>query len=116
IKDKQIELRRDPDDEVVMALIGKLVKQRREAAKLFAEAGRSELEAKEVQEAVVYSAYLPEPMDADALAAMLETVMTETGAAGMKNMGKVMAEMRTRAAGRADMGQLSALVKARLSA
>jgi len=116
IKDKQIELRRDPDDEEVMALIGKLVKQRVEAAQQYAEAGRSELEAKELQEAVVYRAYLPEPMDADALAAMLDTVMTETGAAGMKDMGKVMAEMRTRAAGRADMGQLSALVKARLSA
>lgn len=116
IKDRQIELRRDLSDDDVMALVGKLVKQRREAAKQYAEAGRDDLEAKELKEAEVYAAYLPEPMSQEELNALLETVMAETGAAGMKDMGKVMAEMRTRAAGRADMGALSAMVKARLAA
>jgi len=116
IKDKQIELRHDTTDEDVMALIGKLVKQRREAAKQSAEAGRADLEAKELKEADIYSAYLPEPMSQADLQALLEAVMAETGAAGMKDMGRVMAAMRDKAAGRADMGQLSALVKARLSA
>jgi len=116
IKDRQIELRKDLSDEDVMALVGKLVKQRREAARQYAEAGRDDLQAKELKEAEVYAAYLPEPMSQDELDALLEAVMTETGAAGMKDMGKVMAEMRTRAAGRADMGALSAMVKARLAA
>ncbi|PJC71347.1 MAG: glutamyl-tRNA amidotransferase, partial [Zetaproteobacteria bacterium CG_4_8_14_3_um_filter_59_5] len=83
IKDKQIELRHDTTDEDVMALIGKLVKQRREAAKQYAEAGRADLEAKELKEADIYSAYLPEPMSQADLQALLEAVMAETGAAGM---------------------------------
>jgi len=116
IKDRQIELRRDMEDEEVLALIGKLVKQRREAARQYADAGRSDLEAKELREADVYIAYLPEPLSEAELAAMLETVLSETGAASLKDMGKVMAAMRERAAARADMGQLSALVKSRLSA
>ncbi|OIO68487.1 MAG: glutamyl-tRNA amidotransferase [Zetaproteobacteria bacterium CG12_big_fil_rev_8_21_14_0_65_55_1124] len=116
IKDRQIELRRDMEDEEVLALIGKLVKQRREAARQYAEAGRADLEAKELREADVYIAYLPEPLSETELAAMLDTVLAETGAASLKDMGKVMAEMRNRAAGRADMGQLSALVKSRLAA
>ena len=116
IKDRQIELRRDMEDEEVLALIGKLVKQRREAARQYAEAGRADLEAKELREADVYIAYLPEPLSETELAAMLDTVIAETGAASLKDMGKVMAEMRNRAAGRADMGQLSALVKSRLAA
>jgi len=116
LKDRQIELRRELEEEEVLALIGKLVKQRREAARQYAEAGRSDLEAKELKEAEVYGAYLPEPMDEAELTAMLETVLTETGAAGIKDMGKVMAEMRSRAAGRADMGRLSAMVKSRLAA
>lgn len=115
IKDRQIELKREPNEEELMALIGKLVKQRREAARQYAEAGRDDLEAKELGEAEVYAAYLPEPMGEAELSALLETVMAETGAAGMKDMGRVMAEMRNRAAGRADMGQLSAMVKSRLA-
>jgi hypothetical protein len=116
IKDRQIELRRDMAEDEVMALISKLVKQRREAARQYAEAGRADLEAKELREADVYIAYLPEPLSETELAAMLDTVLAETGASSLKDMGKVMNEMRARATGRADMGQLSALVKSRLSA
>jgi len=116
MKDRQIELRRELEEEEVLALIGKLVKQRREAARQYEEAGRSDLQAKELREVEVYTAYLPEPLNDAELAAMLDTVLKETGAASIKDMGKVMAEMRERAAGRADMGQLSAMVKSRLAA
>lgn len=116
IKDRQIELRRELADEDVLALLGKLVKQRREAAEQYARAGRDDLQAKELQEAGVYTAYLPEPLGERELAELLETVLTDTGATGMQDMGKVMAEMRSRAQGRADMGKLSSLVKQRLSA
>jgi len=115
IKDKQIELRRELADEDVMALLSKLVKQRREAAAQYAQAGRDDLQTKELHEAEVYTAYLPEPLSETELGELLEAVLAETGAAGVKDMGKVMAEMRNRAQGRADMGKLSAMVKARLS-
>jgi len=116
MKDRQIELRRELEEEEVLALIGKLVKQRREAARQYEEAGRSDLQAKELREVEVYTVYLPEPLSDAELAGMLDTVLKETGAASIKDMGKVMAEMRERAAGRADMGQLSAMVKSRLAA
>ena len=116
MKDRQIELRRELEEEEVLALIGKLVKQRREAARQYEEAGRSDLQAKELREVEVYTVYLPEPLSDAELAAMLDAVLKETGAASIKDMGKVMAEMRERAAGRADMGQLSAMVKSRLAA
>lgn len=116
MKDRQIELRRELEEEEVLALIGKLVKQRREAARQYEEARRSDLQAKELREAEIYSAYLPEPLSEAELTALLDTVLKETGAASIKDMGKVMAEMRSRAQGRADMGQLSAMVKSRLSA
>jgi uncharacterized protein len=115
MKDRQIELRRELQDEDVLALLSKLVKQRREAAEQYAKAGRDDLQAKELHEAGIYTAYLPEPLGEAELAELLETVLAETGAAGMQDMGRVMAEMRGRAQGRADMGKLSALVKQRLS-
>jgi len=116
LKDRQIELRREPEEEEVLSLIAKLVKQRRESARQYDEAGRSDLQAKELREAEIYSVYLPEPLGEAELLAMLETVLAETGAASIKDMGRVMAEMRSRVQGRADMGQLSTMVKSRLSA
>ncbi|HKJ84413.1 MAG TPA: GatB/YqeY domain-containing protein [Mariprofundaceae bacterium] len=114
IKDKEIELGHALAEEELYALIGKLVKQRRDAAAQYAEGGRSELEAKELAEAELFSAYLPEPLGDDEVAAMLDGVMADTDASGMRDMGKVMAAMREKVEGRADMGHLSAMVKARL--
>jgi len=115
IKDRQIELRRDMEDEEVLALIGKLVKQRREAARQYAEAGRADLEAKELREADVYIAYLPEPLSETELAAMLDTVLAETGAASLKDMGKVMAVLKENYAGQIDMGKAGPTVRERLA-
>ena len=115
IKDKQIELGREPAEDEVMVLIAKLVKQRNDAAQQYAKAGRDDLEAKERREAELYKAYLPEPLSEEEVTKIIQEAMDETGAASIKDMGRVMAAIRPKVQGRADMGKLSATVKARLS-
>ncbi len=115
IQQREIDQRRDLEDAEVVQVVEKQVKQRRESATQFADAGRAELEQQENDEAEILKAYLPEPLSESECAALLDDVISATGAASMKDMGKVMAEVRSRAQGRADMAALSALVKARLS-
>jgi len=115
LKDRQIELRRDLDEQEVIAVIGKQVKQRREAAEKYAEVGRADLQAGELREVEIYTAYLPEPLTESEVANMLEEALQETGASSPKDMGQVMTAMRSKTQGRADMKQVSALVKARLA-
>jgi len=115
IKDKQIELGHEPSGDELLALISKLVKQRNDAAQQYAAAGRDDLEAKEQREAELYKAYLPEPLSEEEVTKIIQEAMDKTGAASIKDMGRVMAEIRPKVQGRADMGKLSAMVKARLS-
>jgi len=115
IKDKQIELGHEPSDDELLALIAKLVKQRNDAAQQYAEAGRADLEAREQREAELYRTYLPEPLSEEEVTKIIQEAMDETGAASIKDMGRVMATIRPKVQGRADMGKLSAMVKARLS-
>ena len=115
IKHREIDERRDLDKAEVLQIVDKQVKQRREAAAVFADAGRVDLEQQENSEAEVLQAYLPEPLSESERTALVDDVIRATGAASMNDMGKVMAEVRIRAQGRADMAALSALVKARLS-
>jgi uncharacterized protein YqeY len=115
IKQREVDERIEADDALVLQITEKLIKQRREAAKQYAEAGREELEAKELAEAEILKAYLPEPLSDDELASMIDEVVAETGAASLRDMGKVMNALRKRAQGRADMGELSKQVKARLA-
>ena len=115
IKQREIDERRELEETEVMQVVEKQVKQRRESASQFADAGRAELEQQENDEAEILKAYLPEPLSESECVALLDDVISATGAASMKDMGKVMAEVRSRAQGRADMATLSALVKARLS-
>ncbi|HXH72393.1 MAG TPA: GatB/YqeY domain-containing protein [Mariprofundaceae bacterium] len=115
IKDREIELGHALDDAETQAVVAKLVKQRNDAANQYQDAGRADLEAAELAEAALLQAYLPEPLSDAELAALIDAVVTETGAAGMRDMGKVMAAVKERAEGRADMGKVSGLVKARLS-
>ena len=116
VKQREVDERIEADDALVLQVTEKLIKQRREAARQYAEAGRDELEAKELAEADMLQVYLPEPLGADELAAMIDEVIDETGAASPRDMGKVMNALRERAQGRADMSELSKLVKARLTA
>jgi len=114
IKDKEIELGHGLDDSEGVAVLSKLVKQRKDAASQYADAGRDDLKDKELAEVEIIQAYLPEPLSDDELRAIVDQAISYTGAAGMRDMGKVMAVVKDKAAGRADMGKLSGLVKTRL--
>ncbi len=116
VKNRQVELMRPPTDEEVLAVVAKQVKQRQESVEQFQAAGRAEMAAKEAAEQVVLEGYLPTRLTAEELAALVDEVIAATGAAGMKDMGKVMSAAMAKAAGRADGKLLSSMVKARLSA
>ncbi len=115
IRQKEIDERTELDDAAVLQIVEKLIKQRREAAAQFAQAGREELAGKERSEAAQLQAYLPEPLDAAALARLIDAAIAETGARSMRDMGTVMNQIRAQAQGRADMAEVSRLVKARLA-
>ncbi len=102
-------------DDAVVAVTEKLVKQRREAVEQYAAAGRQELAAREQAELELLRGYLPEPLGEADLAALVDAAIRDTGAASMRDMGKVMAALRPRVQGRADMADVSARVKSRLS-
>jgi uncharacterized protein YqeY len=117
IKDLDIAMRglgKEAVDADLLGLLAKMVKQREESAKVYIEGGRPELAAKEKAEIVVIQDYLPKQLsDAEAEAAIAK-VITETGASGIKDMGKVMAELRARHAGQMDFGKASGMIKALL--
>ena len=115
IQHREIYERRDLDKAEVLQVVDKQVKQRCEAAALFADAGRVDLEQQENSEMEVLQAYLPEALSESECTALVDDVISAMDATGMKEMGKVMAEIQTRAQRRSDMAALSALVKARLS-
>ncbi|MGH8461395.1 MAG: GatB/YqeY domain-containing protein [Stenotrophobium sp.] len=102
-------------DAVVMASIEKMVKQRRDSERQYLDGGRPELAAKEADEIKILLAYLPQQLNEAELAALVAQAVQETGAAGGKDMGKVMAWIKPKVQGRADMGKLSGLIKQKLS-
>jgi len=114
IKDREIELGHAPDESESMAVLARLVKQRNDAARQYAEAGRDDLQAQELAEAAVIQSYLPEPLSDDELVRIVDQAVSDSGAESMRDMGKVMGLVKNRAEGRADMAKISALVKARL--
>ena len=114
IQQREVDERVELDDAGVLGVIEKMIKQRRESVQQYRAGGRQDLVDKESAEIELLSAYLPEPLDAAELAALVDQVVADTGATSMKDMGKVMAELRNRAQGRADMAALSAQVKTRL--
>jgi uncharacterized protein YqeY len=98
-------------DDEILQLLAKMVKQREESAKAFDDGGRAELAAKEREEIAVIRAFMPKQMDDAETEAAIRAVITETGAAGVKDMGKVMAALREKYAGQMDFGKASGLVK-----
>ncbi len=114
VKDREIELGHALDDSEAITVFSRLVKQRRDAAKQYTEAGRDDLAAAELAEVEIIQAYLPAQMSDDELVALVDAAIAETGAESMRDMGKVMAIVKPKAEGRADMGKLSGLVKSRL--
>jgi hypothetical protein len=115
IKQREVDERIELDDAAVVAVIEKLLKQRRDSIAQFEAAKREDLAAKERFEADLMSAYLPERLGAAELAEEIARAAAESGAASPADMGKLMAVLKPRLAGRADMGDVSRLVKARLS-
>lgn len=115
IKQKEVDERVVMDDAAVVAVLEKLTKQRKDSVTQYEAAGRTELAEAEKFEIGVIAAYLPEKMDAAAMAAAVDAAMAETGAQGAADMGKLMAVLKPRLAGKADMAEISKLVKSRLA-
>ncbi len=115
MKQKEVDERIELDDIMVVAIVDKLVKQRKDSVTAFTEGGRQDLADKEASEIKVLEAYLPKRMSAEEVAVEVKAIVAELGASGPGDMGKVMGTVKTRLAGKADMGQVSAAVKAALS-
>ena len=116
IKQREVDERITLDDTQVLAVIEKMIKQRREAIAQFEAGGRADLAAKELSEVALLQTYMPEPLSQAEVEALVAAAIAETGAASVKDMGKVMALVKTRAAGRADMSAVSAIIKSKLGA
>ena len=115
IKQREVDERIELDDAAVLGVIDKMIKQRRESIAAFEKASRNDLADAEKAEIKVLSAYLPAQMGEAEIAQAVSAAIAESGASGVKDMGKVMALLKPRLAGKADMGKVSALVKTKLS-
>jgi uncharacterized protein YqeY len=116
VKQREVDERIVLDDAQVLAVLDKMLKQRRESITQFQSGGREDLAAKEAAEVVVLQTYMPAQMSEAELDALIAEAIAATGAASVKDMGKVMGVVKAKAQGRADMGALSARIKARLGA
>ena len=115
IKQREVDERITLDDAQVLAVLEKMVKQRKEAITQFEAGGRADLVAKESAELTLLQTYLPAQMSPAELDALIAEAINATGAASVKDMGKVMAAVKAKAQGRADMGSVSARIKQKLS-
>ena len=115
LKQREVDERKTLTDGDVLAVIEKMIKQRRDSISQFEQGGRQDLADKEKQELTLLQTYMPQAMGEDELAAAIAAAVSESGAAGPADMGKVMAVLKPKLAGRADMGKVSAAVKARLT-
>ena len=114
IKQIEIDKRIELDDAAVLTVLDKMVKQRRDSVEQFQKGNRNDLAEIELAEIVVLENYLPEQLSDEELDAMIDEAISSTGAESIRDMGKVMGQIKAKAAGRADMGAVGARVKARL--
>ncbi len=114
VKQQEVDSREAVDDASVQSLIAKMIKKGRDAAAQFAGAGRDDLAQKELSEIAVFEEFMPQQLSADEVSAAIAQAIEATGAAGIRDMGKVMGHLKGSIAGRADMGAVSAAVKAQL--
>jgi uncharacterized protein YqeY len=115
IKQKEVDERVEMDDARVLAVLEKMVKQRKDSIEQFDKAGREDLSVIERAEMAIIAQYLPEKMGEDEIKAAIEAAVAETGAVGPADMGKLMGVLKPRLAGQADMGEVSKLIKQRLA-
>ena len=116
IKQFEVDERTEADDAKITAILAKMVKQRKDSAKIYTEAGRQDLADKENAEIEVLQRYLPQMLSSGEIRTKIEAAVAETGASGMADMGKVMGLLKTRLAGKADMGEVNKILKAELTA
>ncbi len=116
IKQREVDERIELDDPAVLAIVEKLIKQRRESITQFEAAGRTDLADKEKFESGILQGFLPAALSEAEIAKIIDAAMQSTGAGSVKDMGKVVAAVKPQLAGRADMAQVSALIKAKLGA
>lgn len=114
VKQIEVDTRMELDDTAVLSVLDKMVKQRRDSIEQFEKGGREDLVNIELAEIAVIETYLPEQLSIEELDALIDEVISATGAESIRDMGKVMGQIKSKAAGRADMGAVSAKVKARL--
>jgi len=114
IKQREVDERIDLDDTAVITVIEKMLKQRRDSIAAYESANRTDLADVEKFEVSVLQTYLPQQLTEEEIKVILEKVVADTGAEGVKDMGKVMAAIKPLVAGKADMGKISGLIKARL--
>ena len=115
IKQVEVDTRAELDDTAILAILDKMVKQRRESIKQYEDAGRQELADVEYAEIEVLQEFLPKPLTDDEIAELIEQAVSSTGAESIKDMGKVMGILKPQLQGRADMGQVSGKIKSRLA-
>ncbi len=116
IKQIEVDKRIEVDDQIVLGILDKMVKQRRESLEMYESAGRDDLAAQETFELELISVYLPEALSDDEVAALIKQAVADTGASSIRDMGAVMNKLRAEVQGRADMKAVSSAVKALLGA
>ena len=116
IKQIEVDERKDLSDADILAVLDKMTKQRRESAAQYEQAGREDLLEQENYEITVLKEFLPAALSDDEIASMIEEAISSTGASSIKDMGKVMGQLKPKLQGRADMGAVSGKIKARLNA
>jgi uncharacterized protein YqeY len=114
IKQREVDERIELSDEQVLAVLDKMLKQRRDSIKQYTDAGRTDLADAEQAEVEIIQGYLPAALSEDEIAAIVDQAIADTGASSMADMGKVMGKVKPQVQGRADMGAVSGLVKAKL--
>lgn len=116
IKQREVDERIEMDDTQTLAVVEKMIKQRRESIKQYEEGGRPELAAKEQAEIEILDDYMPEQLSDAEIDQLIDAAVKQTGASEMKDMGKVMGVLKPQIQGKADMGEVSKRIKARLGA
>jgi len=115
IKQREVDERIELDDTQVLGIMEKMIKQRRDSISQYEKAGRTELAEQELSEIKIIQDYMPAGLSEDEILTMINETIEATGATGMRDMGKVMGQLKPKMQGRADMGQVSALIKQKLS-
>ncbi|MEW8693013.1 MAG: GatB/YqeY domain-containing protein [Candidatus Thiodiazotropha endolucinida] len=115
IKQREVDERTELDDIQVLAILEKMIKQRRDSINQYESAGRQELAEQEKSEIAIIETYMPAGLSDDEISVLVDNAIAETNASGMQDMGKVMGLLKPRMQGRADMGKVSGLVKQKLA-